>query len=372
MIDFLTNEASRLFELYRNHEYAPIVVSILLVIVVRLVARRCLSRWTGADGGGALSDARGRVRIVTMAIYPVKSCAGVAVQRWKLGKRGLIDDRHWMVVDSAGRFVSQREQPRLALVQPAYSDDFQTLTLSAPSCATPLRIDRKARPSGAKVTVTLWDDELAAIEESAACHAWFAAAIGVPGVRLVRIAPDHRRTLDARHAAAPTADGAIAFPDSAPFLVVSRQSLAELERQLPANRKRCADLRRFRPNIVVDGAHAPHEEDAWSKIAIGAGAAAAPVVLHAAKQCTRCRLTTCDPDAGTMGGDGEEPLATLRRYRAPVTEDGARSLVPVFGLHFLHDWQKETGKTIGVGDVVVPLATRTPDVLAPPKAPRSP
>jgi uncharacterized protein YcbX len=192
-----------------------------------------------------------------MAIYPVKSCAGVAVQRWKLGKRGLIDDRHWMVVDSAGRFVSQREQPRLALVQPAYSDDFQTLILSSPACATPLRIDRKAPASGAKVTVTLWDDELSAREESAACHAWFAAAIGVPGVRLVRIAPEHRRTLDARHAAAPTADGAIAFPDSAPFLVISRQSLAELERQLPENRKRCADLRRFRPNIVVDGAHAP-------------------------------------------------------------------------------------------------------------------
>jgi uncharacterized protein YcbX len=361
MIDFLTTEANRLFELYRSHDYAPIVLSIVLVIVVRLLARRFLGQWGAPELAG-----RGRVRIVTMAIYPVKSCAGVAVQRWKLGKRGLIDDRHWMVVDSAGRFVSQREQPRLALVQPAYSDDFQTLILSSPACATPLRIDRKAPASGAKVTVTLWDDELSVREESAACHAWFAEAIGVPGVRLVRIAPEHRRTLDARHAVAPTADGAIAFPDSAPFLVISRQSLAELERQLPENRKRCADLRRFRPNIVVDGAHGPHEEDNWSKIAIGANADA-PVVLHAAKQCTRCRLTTCDPDAGTMGGDGEEPLSTLRRYRAPVTEDGARSLVPVFGLHFLHDWQKDVGKTIGIGDVVVPLATRTPETLAPPK-----
>lgn len=366
MMDAIVNEWWRLFDLYRNHQYAPIVVSILLVLVVRIFVRRFMPQWGAEELGG-----RGRVRIVTLAVYPVKSCAGVAVQRWKLGKRGLIDDRHWMVVDETGRFISQREQPRLALVQPAYSDDFQTLILSSPSCPAPLRIDRKAPPSGAQVNVTLWDDELSAREESTECNVWFAQAIGVPAARLVRIAPEHRRTLDARHAASPTADGAIAFPDSAPFLVLSRQSLAELERQLPDNRKRCADLRRFRPNIVVDGAHAPHEEDLWSKIAIGPGTGDAPVVLHAAKQCTRCRLTTCDPDLGVAGGDGEEPLSTLRRYRAPVTEDGGRSLVPVFGLHFLHDWKKDTGKTIGVGDVVVPLVTRTPEELAPARPPRA-
>jgi uncharacterized protein YcbX len=91
------------------------------------------------------------------------------------------------------------------------------------------------------------------------------------------------------------------------------------------------------------------------------------VILHATKQCTRCRLTTCDPDAGTIGADGEEPLSTLRRYRAPVTDDGGRSLIPLFGLHFLHDWSAAMGKTIAVGDMVEPLTSRTPEELAPVK-----
>jgi len=151
---------------------------------------------------------------------------------------------------------------------------------------------------------------------------------------------------------------------------LSHASLAELERQLPAARKRCADVRRFRPNIIVDGATlAPHAEDTWARVAVGASAE--PVVLHATKQCTRCRLTTCDPDSGTAGADGEEPLSTLRRYRAPVTEDGARGLSPLFGAHFLHDWTAAKGRTIAVGDIVRPLAPRTPEELAPTKPART-
>lgn len=356
---------SSLFE----HEYFPIAASLAVVVAVRLLARRVLANVTDPESSSSSSSSP---RVVALAIYPVKSCAGVLVQQWKLGKRGFIDDRHWMLVDASGRFVSQREQPRLALVQPAYSDDFKTLVLSAPACASKLQIDRSQRSAGAAVRVTLWDDELTAREESPECHAWFAEAIGVPGVRLVRIAADHSRSMDDEFAATPTATGAIAFPDQAPFLVISKASLLELERQLPAERKRCADVRRFRPNIIVDGAAlAPHAEDTWARIAVGGAGGAEPVVLHAALQCTRCRLTTCDPDSGTVGGDGEEPLSTLRRYRAPVTEEGTRSLVPLFGTHFLHDWTAAMGRTIAVGDAVRPLAPRTPDELAPPKPQRS-
>jgi uncharacterized protein len=342
-------------------EYFPIACSIVVVVLVRMLASRLAARFTG----DAVALARGRVRVVALAIYPVKSCAGVAMQQWKLGKRGFIDDRHWMVVDAAGRFVSQRENPKLALVQPSYSDDFKTLILAAPACPLPLRVDRSRQPSGTAVPVTLWDDALTAREESSAANAWFAQAIAQPGVRLVRIASEHTRAMDARHAAGPTANGAVAFPDAAPFLLLSKQSLEELGNRLPESRKRCSDLRRFRPNIIVDGASRAHEEDSWGRIAIGNGPE--PVILHATKQCTRCRLTTCDPDAGTIGADGEEPLSTLRRYRAPVTDDGGRSLIPLFGLHFLHDWSAAMGKTIAVGDAVEPLTSRTPEQLAPVK-----
>jgi DNA repair protein RadC len=47
----------------------------------------------------------------------VKSCAGVTLQESELTDAGLDLDRAWMVVDASGEFVSQRELPRMALVQ---------------------------------------------------------------------------------------------------------------------------------------------------------------------------------------------------------------------------------------------------------------
>ena len=57
-------------------------------------------------------------RIAGLYVYPVKSCAGVAVSSATLFDTGLDLDRAWMVVDEEGEFVSQRELPRMALIQP--------------------------------------------------------------------------------------------------------------------------------------------------------------------------------------------------------------------------------------------------------------
>src|SRR5262249_12556434 len=57
--------------------------------------------------------------LAEMYVYPVKGCRGIAVQRWELDRFGLRFDRAFMVVDAAGRFVTQREEPRLARVRTA-------------------------------------------------------------------------------------------------------------------------------------------------------------------------------------------------------------------------------------------------------------
>ena len=62
--------------------------------------------------------------------YPVKSCGGIRHEQIDLGTRGLKFDRQWMVVDQTNKFVTQRECPRLALVQTALSAE--SLTLSHP------------------------------------------------------------------------------------------------------------------------------------------------------------------------------------------------------------------------------------------------
>src|ERR1700687_2927383 len=57
--------------------------------------------------------------IASLYVYPVKSCRGIALDTSPVGELGRAFDREWMVVDGDGRFVTQREVPRLALVEPS-------------------------------------------------------------------------------------------------------------------------------------------------------------------------------------------------------------------------------------------------------------
>src|SRR5262245_20220921 len=91
--------------------------------------------------------------IAALNVYPVKSCKGIALDRARIDVTGIDHDREWLIVRPGGQFVTQREEPRLALVETALTDT--GLTLSAPgagSIATPFDSD------GAVVEVVCWRD----------------------------------------------------------------------------------------------------------------------------------------------------------------------------------------------------------------------
>jgi len=98
------------------------------------------------------------IRVASLLVYPVKSCRGISLQRAQCTPRGLQYDREWMVVAPDGRFLTQREVPRLALVAPALGAD--CLALYAPGRPT-LEIPLSATP-GATVEVTVWRDKVLA------------------------------------------------------------------------------------------------------------------------------------------------------------------------------------------------------------------
>jgi uncharacterized protein YcbX len=64
-------------------------------------------------------------------------------------------------------------------------------------------------------------------------------------------------------------------------------------------------MRRFRPNLVVDGCE-PYAEDSWQKLRIG------DLTLRVVKPCSRCVIPTIDLETGKKGA---EPLKTLAGYR---------------------------------------------------------
>jgi uncharacterized protein YcbX len=52
-----------------------------------------------------------------MFLYPVKSCGAQSVSRWPVADHGLLYDREWCVVDMKGVALTQKTEPRLALVR---------------------------------------------------------------------------------------------------------------------------------------------------------------------------------------------------------------------------------------------------------------
>ena len=249
------------------------------------------------------------VRVHSLHVYPVKSCAGIDLDEALLVETGLEFDRAWMVVDAQARFVTQRELPRMALVRTQLKT-FE-LVLRAPGMlALHVALDTVEKP----VRVTVWNDEVAAYDMGDLCAQWFSDFLGAP-LRLARFDPDHKRLSAHRWTGALDAENA--FTDGFPILVASTAGLDELNRRLPAAGHAAVTMARFRPNLVLSGLDA-HGEDALDEIVFETPDG--PVRLKLVKPCARCSIPDVDPlTAATGHGVGD----TLASYRADARLDGA-------------------------------------------------
>lgn len=260
--------------------------------------------------------------------YPIKACAGISLSDARLTPRGLADDRWMMVVDPDGRFLTQRECPTLGQVKPRLVAD--ALALEAPGIES---LSVSLRHGGQRHDVVVWKSTCAAIDQGDEVAGWFSHYLG-RSVRLVRVADDFHRTLDPRYTPRPS--DTTAFADGYPILVLSEESLADLNHRLEIP----LPMNRFRPNVAVSGAGA-YAEDTWRSFTIGG------LPFEGVKTCARCVVTTTDQVTAQRG---KEPLATLATYR-----DSERGVL--FGQNVIQtppdgapswDWG-----TIRVGDEVI-------------------
>ncbi len=164
-------------------------------------------------------------------------------------RHGPVGDRRFLVVDEKGRFLTQRDTPRLAAITPTLLADgielaaagFPSLFVRKPSAGSPER------------EVIIWRDTVRVIDGGDPAACWLSAVLARP-VRLVGLGPEFARPIT--KAAAQTGDE-VSFADAYPLLVISEASLAGLNDRLDVP----VPMNRFRPNLVVRGTP-PHAEDA--------------------------------------------------------------------------------------------------------------
>lgn len=267
--------------------------------------------------------------ISALNLYPVKSCRGVATPRAKVATTGLevagIRDREWMIVDPRGRFLTQREAPRLALIE--IGIDGGTLTINAPGLEA-----IKPVAAGEAREVTVWGTQVRGFDGGDAAADALSAYLG-RDVRLVRFDDSRPRRCNPEYAG--TSGANTLFSDGYPLLVIGQTSLDDLNDRLGANGFPELPMNRFRPNLVIDGLE-PYEEDHVDTLAIG------DVVLKLVKRCVRCEVTTTDQDTGRRN---LEPLRTLASYRRDDRLAGV-----TFGMNAIVTGG--TGGTVCLGDRV--------------------
>lgn len=270
-------------------------------------------------------------QVTEINVYPIKSCGRIARDGETVGARGLDGDRRYMLVGEDGVFLTQRRHPRLALirVEDADSAGYRVEAPGLPPLELPRRLPH-GDIQGPEIEVTLWRAPVRATPAPADASAWFSRFLGFP-CRLVHMAEHQHRAVPKDVAGF---DDEVSFADAGPLLLISEASLAELNARLPAP----VTMRRFRPNLVVS-ADEPFAEDSWRRIRIG------EVELEVAWPCSRCVLTTVDPDTGVPDPAGE-PLKTLRGFRR--AEGGV-----MFGQNLI---PRVPGR-IRIGDDVEVLAT---------------
>lgn len=260
--------------------------------------------------------------VTNLWIYPIKSCRGIAVESFTLDDRGPEMDRRWMLVESDGTFMTQREHPRMALIDVAIEG--ADLLVSA-SGMSPIRIDTSA--GNDPMPCVVWNDTVELQHVNADADAWFSDFLEV-SCSLMRMPQSTERIVDRTYS---PDTRLVSLADGYPMLLIGTGSLEQLNEKLAEKGETAVPMERFRPNIVVSNTR-PHEEDEWTSIRIG------DVACSIVKPCARCAITTVDPRTGVAG---KEPLRTLSEYR----KVGSKVM---FGQNVMH----EARGTIRLGDKV--------------------
>jgi len=221
------------------------------------------------------------------------------LQQAELVSTGFKYDRHWMVVDKQGQFLTQRQLPGMARISTELQAD--SLLLNHEN-ATQLEIPLHSH-NNRRIPVTIWNDQNNAILVSAHASIWFSEILNVD-CDLVYLPESEQRWVDKYFA---RNDEKVGFADGFPLLVLSRASIDELNQQLDEE----VNINRFRANIVLDDCPA-HAEDDWATITVN------NISIRLAKPCSRCIIPSIHQQTAEKHPTLLRTLASYRRREGKV------------------------------------------------------
>ncbi|XP_033098163.1 molybdenum cofactor sulfurase-like [Anneissia japonica] len=219
-----------------------------------------------------------------MFIYPIKSCGAVEVKEWKLGAKGFVYDREWMVVNENDVALNQKRNTKLCLIKPNIDLGKNVLILNTKGktpCTVPLEIEEtllsesstREDPRVCESRVCM--DRVQGIDCGQEVSDWLSDVLG-QRCRLIK--QNHRYK---RHTNRIGETAEVSFVNESQFLLVNKASINHLLKYIQ-QRQCITDVNvqdtvirmdldnltaRFRANFVISG-QAAFEEDEWKEVYI--------------------------------------------------------------------------------------------------------
>ncbi|MBL8022502.1 MAG: MOSC N-terminal beta barrel domain-containing protein [Leptospirales bacterium] len=214
-----------------------------------------------------------------IVVYPIKSLDGVSVQQAEITEAGaLVHDRKYAIVDSAGNFVNAKRFSNIHEIRASYSADLSRVTLSAKS-----------------------KEESFALNDQKGIAAWLSNFFSIE----VSLRKDARS----------------GFPDDTIASGPTFVSLATLETVRKWFQKiEPFDIeeavRRFRPNIVIQGADSFYEDQlCGGKFFVG------DATIIGTNPCARCAVPSRDSRTGQVTTGFAKILTEQRKKSLPATSN---------------------------------------------------
>ena len=280
-------------------------------------------------------------QIVSMRVYPIKSCRGIEVDETRLRKTGLLLDRNWMFISKSDRkFMTIRSNPAMTLVDTNIVEkDKQThLEISVQGGAAvtiPAFPTKEWLAENTTLTqVEIWEEPTDAYEYRESINAVFSKFFK-QDVALVYKGPQPRNINVNGREELYGKKQEHHFADVMSLQIASEASLKDLNSRLEKIPGADAlTIERFRPNIIVRGRDDhPWEEDTWKRVRITTVLPDREMLfkldLDVVARCARCQVPNVNPD--TAEKHAKEPWTELMKFRR-VDQGGPAKYKPCFGM----------------------------------------
>ncbi|XP_032101197.1 molybdenum cofactor sulfurase [Sapajus apella] len=295
---------------------------------------------------GVLERALGAHVVTNLYLYPIKSCAPFEVTRWPVGNQGLLYDRSWMVVNHNGVCLSQKQEPRLCLIQP-FIDLQQNIMVLKAKGMEPIEVPLEENNERAQICQSkVCADRVNTYDCGEKISSWLSTFFGRP-CHLIKQSSDFQRNAKKKHGKdQPSGTTAtLSLVNEAQYLLINTSSILELHQQLNTSDESgkeelfsVKDLSlRFRANIIISGKRA-FEEEKWDEISIGS------LRFQVLGPCHRCQMICIDQQTGQRNQHIFQKLSESRERKVN------------FGMYLMHtSLDLSSPCFLSVGSQVLPV-----------------